>query len=68
MAIIAYYFSMVWPKITLDSVRHAESNHLNFPMSAILGIRHFEFCSQMLYFTNALTYRYETIQYDSSTR
>ncbi len=32
----------------------------NFPMSAILGIGHFAFCRKMLYFTNALRYRYET--------
>ncbi len=33
----------------------------NYPMSAILGVSHFEFCHNMLYFTNALPY-YE-IQY-----
>ncbi len=37
----------------------------NFPMSAILGVGHVEFCTKMLYFMNALTYRYET-RYASS--
>ncbi len=37
----------------------------NFPISAILGVGHVEFCSKMLYFTKALTYRYET-RYASS--
>ncbi len=39
----------------------------DFLMSAILGVGHVEFCSKMLYFTNALTYRYET-WYGSSAR
>ncbi len=58
---------MVWPKFTkrvsLDLGHHAKSNISNFPMSAIFGIGHFEFCRKMLYLTNdisTLTYRYET--------
>ncbi len=37
----------------------------NFPISAILGVGHVAFCSKMLYFTNTLTYCYET-RYASS--
>ena len=32
----------------------------SFPMSAILGVGHFELLSKLLYFTNALAYRYDT--------
>ncbi len=32
----------------------------NFPISAILGVGHVEFCSKIMNFTNALTYCYET--------
>ncbi len=54
MAIFAYNFSMVWPKITklvsLGSVHHARVKpYPMFPMSAILCVGYFEFCSQMLY-------------------
>lgn len=38
----------------------------NFPISAILCVGHFEFCREMLYFTNALAYHYKT-WYVSST-
>ena len=31
----------------------------NFNVSAILGVGHFELCFKMLYFLNALSYRYE---------
>jgi len=33
----------------------------NFPISAILGVGHFDFCNKMLYFANAWTYHYETL-------
>ncbi len=39
----------------------------NFPLHAILAVSHVEFCSKMLYFTNALRYCYET-WYESSAR
>ncbi len=64
MAIFAYNFWMVWPKIiklvSLDSVEHAELNHSQFSHVSHFGRCHFELCCKILYFTNALTYRYET--------
>ncbi len=39
----------------------------DFPMSAVLGVGHVEFYRKMLYFTNSLTYRYET-HYASSAQ
>ena len=49
---------MVWPKITklvsLDSVGHVKSNDIQFSR-----VGHFELCFKMLYFLNALSYRYE---------
>ncbi len=58
MQFFAYNFSVVWPKITklvsLDSAHHVESNHIQFS-----HVSHFEFCSQMLYFTKALMQVFE---------
>ncbi len=65
MHIFAYNLSMVRPKITklvsLDSVHHAESNHVQFYQISHFGHQPcLIFFVKMLYFTNALTYCYKT--------